>query len=152
CRLNEDWASTTFFRQLSACPFCNCGAGSQNFDAAGLAASAARAAIINADAPAFTCGARTAVIDVTFENNTGANTCTDRRIKNIAITAARAPLSLSQRGGIGIVVDLDGHAVDMRDFGRQRELAPARDIGRIYHKSCLWIQRPGRADSNATHG
>ena len=108
-----------------------------------------RAAIVDAHVAAFARGARVAVIDAAIENNAGANARSDRGVENVAEPAGRAPARFRQRGGVGVVVHFDGHAILRRDSLGQRKIPPAGKIRRIENHPGLRVEGPGGADADA---
>src|SRR5580698_2126041 len=73
----------------------------------------------------------------------------DGGVENVMKATSRAPYGLSQSRRVGIVLYLYGHVIDLRYFGREREITPARNIRRINHNASVRIQRSGRADANS---
>ena len=99
--------------------------------------------------PALAGRAGAAMIDLPVQHNSGADSSADGGVKHVAIAASRSPQRLGKSGGIGVVIDFDAHAIDLRDLRRQRKIAPAREVGRIDDDSRLRVERPGRADSDS---
>src|SRR5437660_84113 len=98
---------------------------------------------------AFPGRARFAVVDAAVQNNAGAYAGSDRGIENVAKSAGSAPPGFGESGGVRVVVHLHGHAILRSDFFREREVAPAAQIGWIEDYAGLRVQGSGRADPDA---
>jgi hypothetical protein len=105
-------AAAGVISNLGASPPGDCRPGSQSFNTAWLATTAARPAIIDAHMPAFACRAGATVIDLPVEDDAGANARANNSKEHISMTASRAPKRFGQGGGIGIVIHFYGHSVD----------------------------------------
>src|SRR5580700_10896609 len=90
------------------------GAGSQGFDAAQFAASAARAAIVDGVVTALGCGSRATVIDAVVENNAGADSGADGGVENVSITAPSTPYGFRQSRCVAVIVDTNRQAISLR--------------------------------------
>ena len=99
---------------------------SQNFDASAFAASAQRAAVVDAHVAALAGRAGVAVINAAVENNAGSDSGSNRGIENVAESARRAPARFGQRRGVRVIVDFDGQSIFAR-FSRPAENSASRE-------------------------
>src|SRR5258707_127236 len=81
------------------------------------------------------------MIDSAVEDNAGSDASSECRVKNITVAARRAPSRFSQRGGVGVVVHFDRHAVLARHGFAQRKISPAGNIRRIQNYASCRIER-----------
>ena len=89
------------------------------------------------------------MVNVTIEDDTGADTCSNRRVEHDAIAVPCTPLAFRQRRGIGIIVDFyGGVGIKAANFIRQRVIVPCRQIWGVYNDSSGGIQWTGRADAD----
>src|SRR5205823_2062528 len=111
-------------------------------------ASAAWAAIVNGDVPAFASRASPTVIHLAADDNAGPNAGPEREIKNRVVARARAPGSFRQRGSVAVVIHFHFELGRARNLFGQRIIAPARQISRAYHCAGARIYVARRADAN----
>ena len=126
-------------------------AGNVNLDAAALAAGAKRAAVVDADVTAFGGGAGAAVVDMAVEDQTGSNAGADGGVENLGVAFSRAPQNFREGRGVGIIFNFYRQAVTARNFGGQRIIAPARNVGRIDDDAGVGIERAGSANTNGAN-
>ena len=89
--------------------------------------------------------ASAAVIDAAVEDNTGSDASAERGVKNVSVTDSGAPDGFGEGGGVAVVVDARGETEDALDFGSERKIAPAGDVGRIENDTGFWDREgPGR--------
>jgi hypothetical protein len=124
-------------------------AGRQNFDATQLAASAARATIVDGVVTTFRGGTGAAVINVAIEYNAGANSGADGGAENVSIATPAPHKRFRQGSGVAIVVDANRQSIGFRYLGCQRKIAPAWKIRRVDDDAGSRIERAGRADPDA---
>src|ERR1700731_4835320 len=87
--------------------------------------------------------------DPAVEDQTRSDTCSDRRVKHIAVALPGPPFALGQRRGVRIVVDFyRGVGIEFAKLVSQREVVPRRKIWRIDDHSRCGIERAWRADAD----
>src|SRR5580704_100702 len=109
----------------------NGGAGAEGFDTAALSAAASRAAIVDRQVAALGGASCSAVVDTLVKDDTGSNARAQRCVEHVAVANSGAPDSLGKCGGIPVVVDTGGETEDAMHLGGQREISPARQVGRV---------------------
>ena len=143
--------ASCFLRESRPRFFADRRARRQHFDASSLAAAAARSVVVDADVPAFGGRPGASIVDAAVKKYARSNSRADACVKNVSIAPPRAPQSFRKRGGVGIVVDLNGATVAARDLRRQRKVPPARHVGRIQHHTGVRIKRPRCANPDTSH-
>ena len=86
----------------------------------------------------------------TVADNAAADARADGQVYKIVMPFARAVLPLSERGEVGVVVEMDGYAKMFGEFGGEREILPLGNIGRVEDNAGIWVKRTGRRDAYGT--
>src|SRR5215467_14786806 len=78
----------------------------------------------------------------------GSNSGSEAGVKDVTVAAACSPQAFRKRSCVGIVVEFRGDSVAPFDFGNQRKITPAGNVGRIQHHSRPRIKWARRANAD----
>jgi hypothetical protein len=87
-----------------------------------------------------------AVDEPPAENQPAADAGRDRHVDHVLRAASRAVLVLGERGGVGVVVEFDGHAGPLSNQTHDGELVPAGEVRRREDQAAAAAERPAATD------